>query len=265
MRVFSHRVVLLLTLAAGALASTTEVAESQTARTVRFETATGQATVAVLLPADYDATTLRYPVLYLLHGGTQNHTAFPARNWFTRDASMRRMIVVMPHLQPFLFSARGNDPAPVEDFLGRELPAYIDSHYRTVNDRRARAIAGISMGGYGATLLGVKRPDMFGAVGAISAALSTGTRPSDLGAQAAALTPEAAPYFYIACGVADPVIAASREFATQLAGRQIRSELKQVPGGHGWDVWDPQVRAFFDVLAKLPGWSPKTENDTPRQ
>src|SRR5688500_10699801 len=162
--------------------------------------------------------------------------------------------------QPFLFSARGNEPAPVEDFLGRELPAYIDSHYRTVNDRRARAIAGISMGGYGATLLGVKRHDMFGAVGAISAALATGNRRRDLGAHIAALMPGTAPYFYIACGVADPVITASRDLSTQLVKGQIRSELKEVPGGHGWEVWDPQVRAFLDVLAKLPGWSPREQN-----
>jgi S-formylglutathione hydrolase FrmB len=264
MRIFPQRSALILPLVASALALSAGFAQSQTARTIRFETATGQATVAVLLPAEYDSTTLRYPVLYLLHGGTQNHTAFPARTWFTREASGRRMIVVMPHLQPFLFSARGNEPAPVEDFLGRELPAYIDSHYRTVNDRRARAIAGISMGGYGATLLGVTRPDVFGAVGAISAALSTGNRPRDVATHVAALTPDSAPYFYIACGVIDPVITASRELSTQLARRQIRSELKAVPGGHGWEVWDPQLRAFFDVLAKLPGWAP-VKDDTPRQ
>ena len=256
MRIFSRRWLVILLLAAVSCPARDAAAQSRTARTIRFDTATGQATVAVLLPADYDSTTLRYPVLYLLHGGTQNHTAFPARSWFARDASARRMIVVMPHLQPFLFAARGDDPAPVEDFLGRELPAYIDSHYRTVNDRRARAIAGISMGGYGATLLGVKRPDMFGAVGAISAALSTGNRPRDVGAHVAVLAPDTAPYFYIACGAGDPVITASRSLSTQLNERRIRSELKEVPGGHGWEVWDPQVRAFFDVLAKLPGWSP---------
>ena len=125
-----------------------------------------------------------------------------------------------------------------------------------MTDRRARAIAGISVGGYGATLLGVKRPDMFGAVGAISAALSTGSRPRDVGTHVAALMPDSAPYFYIACGVADSVIAASRDLAAQLVQRRIHSELKEVPGGHSWEVWDPQVRAFFDVLATLPGWFP---------
>ena len=256
MRLFSRGWLGVLLLVMVTCAARSASAQSRTARTIRFEATTGQATVAVLLPADYDSTTLRYPVLYLLHGGTQNHTAFPARSGFTRDAAERRMIVVMPHLQPFYFAARGSEPALVEDFLGRELPAYIDSHYRTVNDRRARAVAGISMGGYGAVLLGVKRPDVFGIVGAISAALSTGSRPRDLDTLVAAVTPDSAPYFYIACGAGDPVITASRGLATQLKERGIQAELKEVPGGHGWEVWDPQVRALFDVLAKRPGWLP---------
>ena len=258
MRTFSRRLLAAVTLVAILAASRESFAQSRTARTIRVESAAiGSAvTVAVLTPVDYDTTTLRYPVVYLLHGGTQNHTAFPARTWFTRDASERRMIVVMPYLQPLLFNERNSQPAPIEEFLGRELPAYIDANYRTVHDRRARAIGGISMGGYGATLLGLKRPDMFGAVGAISAALSTGRRPGDVASLVSALRPESAPYFYVACGLADGVLPASRELATQLRGRQIRSELREVPGGHGWEVWDGQVIAFFDALATLPGWTP---------
>src|SRR5688500_6037710 len=142
MRVFSRLWLLALVLLVACTARDA-AAQSRTARTIRFDSIAmgGQATVAVLLPVEYDSSTARYPVLYLLHGGTQNHTAFPSRAWFPRDASERRMIVVMPHLQPVFFTARGNSPAPVEEFLGRELPAYIDSQYRTVNDRRARAVA----------------------------------------------------------------------------------------------------------------------------
>jgi S-formylglutathione hydrolase FrmB len=257
MRDFSHRAVALFILMA-AFAAGTASGQSRTARTIRVESSAigSPVTVAVLTPVDYDTTTLRYPVVYLLHGGTQNHTAFPARTWFTRDASARRMIVVMPYLQPLLFNERNGQPAPIEDFLGRELPAYIDANYRTANDRRARAIGGISMGGYGATLLGLKRPDMFGAVGAISAALSTGRRPGEMAALIGALTPEKAPYFFIACGISDGVLPAARELSMQLRGRQVQSELHEVPGGHSWEVWDPQVKAFFDALAKLPGWTP---------
>jgi S-formylglutathione hydrolase FrmB len=257
MRTVPRRVTALFSLVA-ALVATGAAAQSRTARTMRVEsTAIGSPiTVAVLTPVGYDTTTLRYPVVYLLHGGTQNHTAFPARSWFTRDASARRMIVVMPYLQPLLFNGRNGQPAPIEEFLGRELPAYIDSNYRTVTDRRGRAIGGISMGGYGATLLGLKRPDRFGAVGAISAALATGRRPGDVATLIGALTPDSSPYFFIACGIDDSVLPAARELSMQLRGRQVRSELHEVPGGHSWDVWDPQVKAFFDALATLPGWSP---------
>lgn len=255
MRVFSRRSVTLFALFAALVAGGAS-AQSRTAHTFRIGSdAIGtEATFAVLLPPDYETSTTRYPVVYLLHGGTQNHTAFPSRAWFNADVSKRRMIVVMPYLQPFTFSGRGGRPAPVEEFLGRELPAYIDANYRTINDRRARAIAGISMGGYGATLLGLKRPDVFGVVGAISAALSTGTRPDGMASLVGGLTPETAAYFFIACGLGDSLLPSSRELAMQLRDRQIRSELHEVPGGHDWSVWDSQVRAFFDALAKLPGW-----------
>jgi S-formylglutathione hydrolase FrmB len=255
MRPFSRWLGCLLVLA-GVAVPQEIAAQSRTARTIRIESAVigGQMTVAILLPVEYDSSTDHFPVVYLLHGGTQNHTAFPARMWFRNEMPDRRVIVVMPSLQPFIFQPRGEQPALVEDFLGRELPEYIDSHYRTVNDRRARAIAGISMGGYGATLLGVKRPDVFGAVGAVSAALSTGGRPADVSASVATLTPETAPYFFIACGIQDGVLPASRDLAAQLRSRKVRVELREVPGAHDWSVWDSQVRAFFDLLAMLPGF-----------
>lgn len=257
MRPFSPRLTLWLALEFVAM-PVEGLAQSRTARTIRVESAAigGQTTVAVLLPVEYDTSASRFPVVYLLHGGTQNHTAFAARTWF-REIADHHVIVVMPYLQPVFFSSRGDQPAAVEEFLGRELPEYIDSHYRTVNDRRARAIAGISMGGYGATLLGVKRPDMFGAVGAVSAALATGGRPVDLAASVAKLTPQTAPYFFIACGIRDGVLPASRDLATRLRDLQIRAELREVPGAHDWNVWDSQVRAFFDVLATLDGWAPQ--------
>jgi predicted alpha/beta superfamily hydrolase len=144
MRLFSHSVAATLTFFAVLFASSESLAQSRTARTIRIQShAIGaERTFAVLLPPDYESSATRYPVVYLLHGGTQNHTAFPARTWFNPDVSKRRMIVVLPYLQPFTFSSRAGQPAPVEEFLGRELPAYIDANYRTVNDRRGRAIAG---------------------------------------------------------------------------------------------------------------------------
>ena len=81
MRIFSRRAVTLFTLMA-AFVEGGASAQSRTARTIRIDSAAigSPVTVAVLTPVDYDSTTLRYPVVYLLHGGTQNHTAFPARS-----------------------------------------------------------------------------------------------------------------------------------------------------------------------------------------
>jgi S-formylglutathione hydrolase FrmB len=226
-------------------------AQSRTARTVRFNSPSldAEATVAILLPPGYDASDKRYPVLYLLHGGTQNHTAFPARLWFSKEASRHEMIVVMPHLPPVYFSSRGAVAPPFEAFIARDLTGYVDANYRTIASRDGRGVAGISMGGFAAAIVGLKHPDAFAAVGAISPAFSGAARQSELEALVGALPAGSAPYLYIACGAQDSLIAASRRFAELLSARAIAHDYREVPGDHSWAVWDPQVQAFFAVFA----------------
>lgn len=227
-------------------------AQSRTARTVRFNSPSlgAEATVAILLPPGYDASDKRYPVLYLLHGGTQNHTAFPARLWFSKEASRHEMIVVMPHLPPVYFSSRGAAAPPFEAFIARDLTGYVDVNYRTVASRDGRGVGGISMGGFAAAIVGLRHPDTFAAVGAISAAFTGAGRQRELEALVAALPAgSAAPYIYIACGAQDALIPASRRFAELLSARAIAHDYREVPGGHSWAVWDPQVQAFFAVFA----------------
>jgi len=227
-------------------------AQSRTARTVRFDSPAlgAQATVAILLPPGYDASDKRYPVLYLLHGGTQNHTAFPARLWFSREASRHEMIVVMPHLPPVYFSSRGAAPPAFEAFIARDLTGYVDANYRTIASRGGRGVAGISMGGFAAAIVGLKHPDAFATVGAISAAFTGAGRQSELEALVAALPVGSAPYVYIACGAQDSLMSASRRFAELLSARAIAHDYREVPGDHSWAVWDPQVQAFFEVFAR---------------
>src|SRR5688572_2478647 len=167
------------------------VAEAQsTARTVRIPSGQiGLRTIAVLLPAGYDQSEKRYPVLYLLHGGGQDHTAFMARRDFAKRARSVEMIVVMPAAD------RGGMPAlavaQYEDFIAGELVVYIDANYRTVTSPAARAIAGLSMGGMIATGAGLRYPRVFGSVGAFSpaAARSDPAPPADAAGQ----------FFYVSC------------------------------------------------------------------
>jgi len=254
----SARRILGLGVALGVLLGSAGLAQAQslTARTVRFDSQVlgGQATFAILLPADYDATTKRYPVVYLLHGGTHNHTAYPARSWFAKDVTRRGVIAVTPHVPQAVYNMRGaSGSSAVAEFIVRELVAYVDAHYRTIDARNARAIGGLSMGGFGAVVTGLTHPELFGTVGAFSGAFS-GTREAMLKAAVAALPSETAPYFYLACGVGDSVLPASRMLAAALDEHHIAHEYREVPGGHTWDVWDPQTLAFLNVLAGRPGF-----------
>src|SRR5688572_20529805 len=240
----SMRAMTTVLLVAGAVSEAS--GQSLTARTVRFASQAlgGQATFAILVPPDYESSAKRYPVVYLLHGGTQNHTAFPARAWFAKEVSRRNLIVVMPHVPQIAYTMRGaNASSAVEDFIAGDLVRYVDANYRTVASREARAIGGLSMGGFGAVLSGLRHPELFGTVGAFSGAFSSG-REAMLAAAVAGLPLADAPFFYLACGLEDAVLPAGRALVKLLEERGIQHEYREVPGGHTWDVWDPQTLAF---------------------
>jgi len=250
-----------------------------TARTVRITSPSlgnSQYAFAVLLPNGYDASSKRYPVLFLLHGGGQTHTAFPSRAWFTREAAAREMIVVLPNGgRSFFANAAGLPDARYEDLIASDLVQYVDTNYRTLATRESRAIAGISMGGFGSALIALRHPDIFGTAGPLSAPLASARadggdgvsrlvfgapgsderRARDPLTLVTQLVSDTAPYFYVACGLGDPLLGASREFVRQLAARNLPHRYVEVPGGHTWGVWDEQLKAFFDILATRPGWN----------
>lgn len=222
---------------------------SAQARTVRFASATYGGTeriFAVLLPAGYAESDARYPVLYLLHGGGQDHSAFMARRTFVATARRNDMIVVMPAAGRTLPTADAQ--TRYETFLATELVPYVDSHYRTVASQQGRAIGGISQGGGFAASTALRYPGVFGVVGALSAAFRGA--PEDAGAAGGS-----AMHFYVSCGTADSLLAASRQLVEVLEARKIPHEYHEIPGGqHSWAVWDPELAVFVDVLAARGGW-----------
>jgi enterochelin esterase-like enzyme len=142
--------------------------------------------VLVCLPPDYYDSDEEYPVVYLLHGLGAN-----ARAWFSDSpdgANVKKaleklyaseqiedMIVVVPDTLTFFLAGWYTNSAATgnwEDFIVRDLVEYVDKNYRTDKRREARGITGHSMGGYGAFKIGMKHADKFGAIYAMSAALS---------------------------------------------------------------------------------------------
>ncbi len=129
--------------------------------------------VSIYLPPDYDRATIRYPVLYLLHGytGTDRGWMNPAyvgiaelMGHLLDKHAVEPMIIVMPNCfnrfggSFYTNSALSGD---WEDFIVRDLVGYVDAHYRTIAKAHSRGIAGHSMGGYGALRLGMEHPEVF--------------------------------------------------------------------------------------------------------
>jgi enterochelin esterase-like enzyme len=130
--------------------------------------------VLVILPPGYRAHPgRRYPVVYALHGYT-----IGAEQWIreirapqTIEAAYaqgaRPMIVVIPDTKTVhngSFYSSSETVGDFETFITRDLVGYIDGHYRTIPDRRARGLTGHSMGGYGTARIGMKHPEVFGAL-----------------------------------------------------------------------------------------------------
>ena len=130
--------------------------------------------VIVYLPPDYAAKPKkRYPVVYVLHGYGLTAQSFEGLLQSPRTIQeafaqgVPGMIVVVPDTQTLYNGSMYSSSVTTGDwegFITRDLVAYVDGHYRTLADRRSRGLAGHSMGGYGTARLGMKYPDVYGAL-----------------------------------------------------------------------------------------------------
>ena len=162
---------ILLAITTPALAQVPEV------RTVSYESPSVGRTLKynVSLPAGYEASPdKRYPVLYLLHGYTSNYTHWAAMG-AAKAAQPYDLIVVMADGGNSWYAnwarSEGDARNAWEDAITKDLIGHVDATYRTVATREGRAINGLSMGGYGSMMLGLRHPEMFASVGSHSGAI----------------------------------------------------------------------------------------------
>jgi S-formylglutathione hydrolase len=141
----------------------------------------------VYLPPSYASSNRRYPVVYLLHGfgGTERTwlNAFPlkpAMDTLVRNGSVREMIIVMPNGRNAYDGSFYTNSATTgnwDDFIARELVAYVDGKYRTLVRAESRGLAGHSMGGFGAFAVGMRHAgDTYSALYALSGCCTHFTR-----------------------------------------------------------------------------------------
>jgi len=150
--------------------------------------------VIVFLPPSYEKEkSRRYPVVYALHGffiGAEQWTGeihVPQTIEGAFAGGTREMIVVLPDsktLHDGSMYSSSVTTGDFEQFIARDLVAYIDARYRTLPQRLSRGLAGHSMGGYGATRIGMKHGDVFGSLYIMSPG---GMSPRPINAEAASL------------------------------------------------------------------------------
>jgi putative tributyrin esterase len=230
----------------------------------------------VLLPANYDASAQRYPTLFLLHGLNGDYLNWSTRTSLAKYARNLNLIIAMPDAGNSWYVNSATDPVDkYEDYIVQDFINEIDTHYRTVRKGSARAVAGLSMGGYGAVKFALKHPSLFAYAGGISAALDASgdldmTHPefrdglrkafgeagdpvrakNDVFALLAYAESKNLPYLYLDCGSDDMFLGVNRTFVARVQQLKIPYEFHELPGGHEWIYWDGAIERFLSMLAR---------------
>jgi len=235
------------------------------------------------LPADYDADTRRYPVLYLLHGGGASKDEWPAYGLIDvvdrliAASDIGPMIVVLPQGDMGYWVNQVNDGPHWGDYLTHDVVGNVDATFRTVPDRDHRVIGGLSMGGAGALQLAFNNPDMFGVVAAHSPSLhlDDGTFPilgsgSDFDVREPLKLAAEAPGIealdiWIDAGDQDPWLERDQMLHETLAERGIVHHWSILTGGHEGPYWrrnlDMYLRAYDASLLHASGPVSTTTGD----
>jgi enterochelin esterase-like enzyme len=221
----------------------------------------------VYTPPGYDATAKkRYPTLFLLHGYSDDPTAWPAvgranvilDNLIARGQA-KPMIVVMPlgygtmdiikagwsRVRDRELWQRNVDKFG-EALLGEVMPQ-VEKAYRVSTDRQSRAIAGLSMGGTESLLVGLNHLDRFAWIGAFS----SGGLNTNFAAQFPALDAKANDQLrllWIGCGREDRLIENNRQLCDWLKSKDVRYTWVESPGAHSFRVWRRYLAEFAPLL-----------------
>ena len=245
----------------------------------------GERKFAVYFPPDYETSTRDYPVLYLLHGYTDDHTGWiqfgevhHIATKAIREGRATPMIIIMPDADTGTpgytnaLSGKWN----YEDFFFKELLPHVEERFRIKKYKRFRAIAGLSMGGGGSFIYALRRPDLFSSAAPLSASLgpqsleemkrydylgfdktqynqkdferySKRNNPLELVDQMA-LEKLNSVRWYIDCGDDDFLYKANSLMHIKMRDKGVKHEFRIRDGGHSWSYWRsalPSVLSFI--------------------
>ncbi len=230
----------------------------------------------VIKPDSYASGTNRYPVVYLLHGYSGNYT-----DWVTKVPELKsyadenQLLIVCPDggFSSWYFDSPIDTSMRYETHVAKEVVQSIDQRYRTIADRKHRAITGLSMGGHGGLFLAWRHADIFGACGSMSGGVDINAsrlkfdiskRIGDTLTNAGnwkkytvinliEKTPQAPLAIIVDCGTEDFYYEANRNLHQKMLALKIPHDYIERPGQHNWAYWTIAVpyqllyfRKFFN-------------------
>ncbi len=215
----------------------------------------------------------KHPVLYLLHGMSDDHTIWLRRTSIERYAASLGLAVVMPAAARSYYTDM-HFGLKYWTFISEELPALVESFFPISDKREDTFAAGLSMGGYGAFKLALSRPDKFAAAASLSGALdphelskttpdrnlehltifgdkSIHGTPNDLYHVSRQLAKSGAekPRLFQCCGTEDFLYQDNLKFKAHLESLSFDLTYEEGPGTHEWGYWDTHIQK---VLSWLP-------------
>jgi len=224
------------------------------------------------------------PVLYLLHGLSDDDTIWLRRTSIERYAAPLGLAVVMPQVHRSFYADEAYG-GRFWTFLSDELPALVQRFFRVSTQREDTYVAGLSMGGYGAFRWALSQPERFAAAASLSGALAFGsvgrdysdpdpadpqlmTRISggaalagtaaDLAQLVADADPSSLPALQSWCGTEDFLLGHNTDFEQVCVNAGVPLDVHLEPGEHEWGFWDTHIQ---DVLAWM--WSMRTAEAEP--
>lgn len=230
----------------------------------------------VVKPDSYKKQKTGFPVVYLLHGFSGDFS-----NWIKKVPAIKeyadryQVMIVCPEggYSSWYFDSPVDPTMRYETYVAMEVPAYIDAHYKTIKDRKARAITGLSMGGHGGLFLSFRHADLFGAGGSMSGGVELNSSRNKyeivkrLGdtvnhadnwkkysfMNAVEIKPSDTLALIIDCGVDDFFYPDNKLLHQKMLALKIPHDYIERPGKHDWNYWANAVEyqlAFFSKYFK---------------
>jgi len=216
----------------------------------------------------------KHPVLWLLHGMSDDHTIWQRRTSIERYAAPLGLAVVMPAVQISSYTDMAHGGA-YYTYISKELPEIMRDFFPLSDKREDNYIAGLSMGGYGCMKIGLADPDKYSAIGCLSAGAGDyarqpidknnkraymlygereleGTEEDTFG-NAKKIVEEGlpAPRIYHSCGDHDFLLRSAhhtRDFFSSFEGNPFDYVYEEDPGAHTWEYWDEHIQHFLKYI-----------------